>query len=149
MPHPTHTEVQMRIRKPADAVFNAFIDPAQTVNFWFTKSSGMLRAGHNVTWEWEMYGVSAQIEVVNIVENQKIVIRWGDDRNTVTWSFRDLGDGTTYVEITESGYTETGDALLQKLKDSTGGFTTVLDGCKAWMEYGIQLGLVGDKFLSK
>ncbi|SJN17484.1 hypothetical protein FM120_00535 [Sphingobacterium faecium PCAi_F2.5] len=30
--------------------------------------------------------------------------------------------------------------------DSTGGFTTVLDGCKAYLEHGIDLNLIADKF---
>src|SRR5688572_30239765 len=117
MPNPNQTEVQMRIRRPASIVFNSFIDPAETVNFWFTKSSGKLEPGTEIVWEWEMYGVSANVITREITTDWKIVIEWGPERHTVTWSFRDLGDGTTYVEITESGYTETGDALLQKIKD--------------------------------
>jgi uncharacterized protein YndB with AHSA1/START domain len=35
-------EAQMLIRKPAETVFQAFIDPKITTNFWFTKSSGLL-----------------------------------------------------------------------------------------------------------
>lgn len=31
--------------------------------------------------------------------------------------------------------------------DTTGGFTTVLDGLKAYLEHGIKLNLVEDKFL--
>ena len=31
-------EAQMLIRKPAEKVFEAFIDPGITTNFWFTKS---------------------------------------------------------------------------------------------------------------
>jgi hypothetical protein len=36
--------------------------------------------------------------------------------------------------------------LLAVIKDSTGGFTTVLDGLKAYLEYNIQLNLIGDKY---
>jgi len=31
---------EMLIRKPAAVVFNAFVDPAITSKFWFTRSSG-------------------------------------------------------------------------------------------------------------
>ena len=54
-------ETQMLIRKPAALVFEAFIDPAITTKFWFTKSSGELVVGKTVTWEWEMYGVSTRV----------------------------------------------------------------------------------------
>lgn len=33
-------ETQMTIRKSVATVFQAFIDPAVTTKFWFTKSSG-------------------------------------------------------------------------------------------------------------
>lgn len=46
----------MLIRKPVPDVFKAFINPAITTKFWFTKSSGRLEAGRQVKWEWEMYG---------------------------------------------------------------------------------------------
>jgi hypothetical protein len=39
-----------------------------------------------------------------------------------------------------------GDELLGIVKRSTGGFTTVLDGLKAFLEYNIKLNLVADKF---
>tara|TARA_R110000823_G_scaffold65353_1_gene153377 strand:+ start:1118 stop:1294 length:177 start_codon:yes stop_codon:yes gene_type:complete len=52
-------EAQMMIRKPVEEVFKAFIDPNITTKFWFTKSSGPLKKGKTVTWEWEMYGAVA------------------------------------------------------------------------------------------
>ena len=51
-------ETQMMIRKPISTVFNAFIDPAITTKFWFSKSDGKLAQGKTVIWEWEMYNVS-------------------------------------------------------------------------------------------
>jgi len=40
----------------------------------------------------------------------------------------------------------TGDELTDRRIDSTGGFTMVLAGLKAWLEHGIELNLIGDKF---
>jgi uncharacterized protein YndB with AHSA1/START domain len=37
-----YAEAQMLIRRPAEVVFEAFIDPEQTKHFWFTKGSGRL-----------------------------------------------------------------------------------------------------------
>lgn len=141
------TETQMQIRKPVSEVFNAFIDPAITTKFWFTKSSGKLEAGRNVVWEWEMYNVSANVFVNEIVANEKIVFDWGEaPRRTVKFQFTPLSDGSTYVVAMEYGYQETGDELISAIKDSTGGFTTVLDGLKCWLEHGINLNLIRDKF---
>ena len=51
----------MLIRKPVAKVFEAVTDPAITTRFWFTKSTGQLRVGEPVTWDWEMYGASTQV----------------------------------------------------------------------------------------
>lgn len=139
-------ETQMLIRKPVSTVFRAFIDPEITTQFWFTKSSGPLETGKTVKWEWEMYGASANVFVKEIIENKKISIEWGDPVTTVDYEFTPLADNTTYVVIKNYGFKETGDALIEAIKDNTGGFTTVLDGLKAYLEHGIRLNLIGDKF---
>ncbi|MBO9732491.1 MAG: SRPBCC family protein [Chitinophaga sp.] len=137
---------QMRIRKPVSIVFDAFIDPEKTKHFWFTKGSDKLAAGKTVTWEWEMYQVSTPAVVKEIIPNKKIAVDWGEPATAVDFEFEDLGDGTTYVSISNYGFTEKGDDLIRKINDSTGGFTTVVDGLKAYLEHNINLGLVADKF---
>ena len=62
-------KAQMLIRKPVKDVFEAFVNPAITTKFWFTRSSGKLEAGKEVRWEWEMYGVSAQVRVKALLEH--------------------------------------------------------------------------------
>ena len=54
---------QMLIRRPVADVFEAFVNPAITTKFWFTKSSGPLETGKTIRWDWEMYGVSAEVTV--------------------------------------------------------------------------------------
>jgi uncharacterized protein YndB with AHSA1/START domain len=142
-------ETQMLIRRPVSMVFQAFIDPKVTTNFWFTKSSGMLEEGRTVTWEWAMYGASSRVLVKRIIPNQLISTEWGDPRTTVDYTFLHLPDDTTYVIIKNYGFKETGNDLIEAIKDSTGGFTTVLDGLKAYLEHGIQLNLVPDKYPNK
>jgi uncharacterized protein YndB with AHSA1/START domain len=139
-------ETQMLIRKPATVVFQAFIDPAVTTNFWFTKSSGKLEMGKTVTWEWEMYGASANVVVTEVVPDKKISIEWGEPATTVDFEFTALTADATYVVIRNYGFDLTGDDLIQAIQDSTGGFTTVLDGLKAYLEHHIKLNLIADKF---
>jgi uncharacterized protein YndB with AHSA1/START domain len=141
-------ECQMMIRKPAATVFQAFIDPAITTKFWFTKSSGQLEAGKTITWEWEMYNVSSEVQVKEIIPDQKISVEWNNmaPATTVNFEFTALTDDTTYVVIKNYGFHQIGDDLIEAIKDNTGGFTTVLDGLKAWLEFGIELNLVRDKF---
>ncbi|MEM9548318.1 MAG: SRPBCC family protein [Bacteroidota bacterium] len=139
-------ECQMMIRKPVSEVFQALIDPNITTKFWFTKSSGILEKGKTITWQWEMYGVSAEVEVVELIRDKALIIQWGNPKTTVHFAFTELKKEQTYVVIKNVGFTETGDELIEAIKNNTGGFTTVLDGMKAYLEYGIQLNLVGDKF---
>ncbi len=139
-------ECQMMIRKPVSQVFQAFIDPQVTTKFWFTKSSGILEEGRIVTWEWEMYGVSAEVRTLKIIPNEIITIEWDEPRTTVKFEFTALSENATYLVIKNYGFQQEGNDLIEAIKNNTGGFTTVLDGLKAYLEFGIQLNLVKDKF---
>ena len=139
-------ETQILIRKPVAKVFQAFIDPTVTTNFWFTKSSGQLEVGKNVKWEWEMYGFSTNVLTNEIIPNKLISTEWGDPATVVDYEFTAVTDDSTYVVIKNYGFEETGDDLIRKVQDSTGGFTTVLDGLKAYLEHNIKLNLIADKF---
>ncbi|MGV3503450.1 MAG: SRPBCC family protein [Adhaeribacter sp.] len=143
----TVVEAQMLIRKPVEQVFHAFIDPEITTHFWFTKSSGKLEKGKTITWEWEMYGASALVLVKEIKPNELISIEWGDPATTVDFVFQKMTDQATYVVIRNYGFREEGPELIQTVQDNTGGFTTVLDGMKAYLEHHIKLNLIADKFL--
>lgn len=138
-------EAQMLIRKPIQEVFKAFIDPEITTNFWFTKSTGKLEEGETITWEWEMYDARSEVKVLQIIPNQLIKTEWGLFSNNVDYEFKEMEKGTLVI-IKSYGYSEKGDELLSVINDNTGGFTTVLDGCKAYLEHGINLRLIEDKF---
>ena len=139
-------ETQMLIRRPVSQVFKAFIDPTITTNFWFTKSSGPLEVGNTITWKWEMYGVSTKVFVKEIIPDKLIATQWGEPATSVDYEFTSIAEDKTYVVIRNYGFQETGDDLLEVIRDSTGGFTTVLDGLKAYLEYNIQLNLIEDKY---
>jgi uncharacterized protein YndB with AHSA1/START domain len=93
-----------------------------------------------------MYNVSAVVVPIEIVPNEKILYEWDEPARKVEFLFKTLADGSTYVSVREWGYNKTGDELLEAIKGSTGGFTTVLDGVKAYLEHGIDLNLIADKF---
>jgi uncharacterized protein YndB with AHSA1/START domain len=140
------TQTQMLIRRPVAEVFEAFIDPAITTQFWFTKSSGRLDAGMPVAWEWEMYGASARVIVKTIEANRRILIDWGDESGMtqVEWRFAEQSGGTM-VTITNTGFAGDDDSIVAQAVDSAEGFTIVLCGLKALLEHGIRLNLIADK----
>ena len=138
----------MLVRRPVAEVFEAFVDPAVTTRFWFTKSSGRLEAGKQVVWHWEMYAFSMQVTVKAIEPNARILIEWPGEGapTTVEWIFTPRPDGTTFVSVTNSGFSGDPEQIMRQAIDSTEGFTLVLAGLKAFLEHHIQLNLVGDRF---
>jgi uncharacterized protein YndB with AHSA1/START domain len=147
----THVPIMktgMLIRRPAPDVFEAFLDPRITTEFWFTKGSGRLAVDKPVRWDWEMYGISIEVTAKVIEPNQRIVIEWPGSHGatTVEWTFAAQPDGTTFVEITETGFTGDGDELVQQVTNSTQGFSLVLAGLKALLEHGVRLHLVADRY---
>jgi len=93
-----------------------------------------------------MYNVAVEVEVKEIIDNKLISIIWDDPSTTVDFEFTVLNKESTYVEIKNYGFYQTGDDLIEAIKNNTGGFTTVLDGLKAYLEHGIKLNLIKDKF---
>jgi uncharacterized protein YndB with AHSA1/START domain len=142
------TRTGMLIRKPVAEVFEAFINPDITTKFWFTKGSGRLEVGKQVQWDWEMYGISIPVTAKAIEPNRRIVIEWPGYKGvtTVEWTFSPQDDGTTFVAITETGFTGDGDELVRQVTGSTQGFSLVLAGRKALLEHNIRLNLVADRY---
>jgi uncharacterized protein YndB with AHSA1/START domain len=136
-------KAEMLILRPVSEVFEAFVNPEITTRFWFTKSSGRLEAGKEIQWDWEMYNASVQIAVKVIEENKRILIEWP---TAVEWIFTPRADNTTFVSITNIGFNGYRDEIVKQAIDSTEGFTLVLSGLKALLEYNIILNLVRDRF---
>jgi uncharacterized protein YndB with AHSA1/START domain len=141
------TKTGMLIRRPAGEVFEAIVNPEVTTNFWFTKSSGRLEVGRRIQWDWEMYNVSIQVTPKVIEPNARIVIEWPgySGPTTIEWKFAPHKNGT-FVRLTESGFTGSGDELVKQVTDSTQGFTLMLAGLKAFLEHGVKLNLVADRY---
>ncbi|HEX5125930.1 MAG TPA: polyketide cyclase, partial [Rhodocyclaceae bacterium] len=55
-------------------------------------------------------------------------------------------DGTTFVRITNAGFSGDEDQIAQQAISSTEGFTLVLCGLKALLEHNIVLNLEQDRF---
>ncbi|MBI5178060.1 MAG: SRPBCC family protein [Nitrospinae bacterium] len=141
-------KVGMLIRKPVAEVFEAFINPDITTKFWFTKSSGKLEVGRQITWAWEMYNATALVNVKEIEINKRILVEWGDlgAMTKLEWTFTPYENDSTFVNIVNSGFQGDGDSIVAQALDSLGGFTIVLDGAKVWLEHNINPNLIVDKF---
>jgi uncharacterized protein YndB with AHSA1/START domain len=137
----------MMIRKPVHDVFEAFIDPAITTHFWFTHGSGRLDQQKEVTWTWAMYDLNVPVKVLRMEKNKRIEFAWGHgaDATRVLMTFEAFAADKTIVAIVNDGFQGTQEEVIARSIDSTGGFTFVLAGLKAWLEHGIELNLIADK----
>jgi uncharacterized protein YndB with AHSA1/START domain len=133
----------MLIRRAPHDVFEALADPSITTRFWYTKSSGRMEESAELTWEWEMYGVSGKVWVREVAPDRCIRFSWeGYDPahpTTVEFLFVPYEDDATYVRITETGFRGDGDTQVSRALDSTGGFTFLLSSLKAALEHDITL----------
>lgn len=140
-------KVGMLIRREPAEVFQAIVDPAITTKIWYTKSSGKMTPGAELLWEWEMYGASSRISVLEVEDNRRVLFTWSgytpEHPTTVEFQFTPMPGGT-YIQITETEFTGTGDELARYVADSTGGFTFLVSGLKALLEQNVILGLVLD-----
>ena len=148
MENQNFAEAGMLIRKPVAEVFEAFVNPEITTNFWFTKSSGKLEEGEEIIWTWEMYNLDVPVRVSEIIPNEKIEIEWGnyDDMTRVVFNFKEISESETFVNVVNDLFKGNTDELKKQIRDSTGGFNLVMAGCKAWLEHGINLNLIKDRF---
>jgi uncharacterized protein YndB with AHSA1/START domain len=145
--HEPTAKAEMLIRRPVAEVFEAFVDPAVTSKFWFTHGSGRLETGQRIRWDWEMYGVSSDVDVKAIEENKRILIEWTGygTPTTVEWIFTPRAENETFVTVTNTGFSGDGDQVVEQAVGSTEGFALVLAGLKALLEHDLVLNLVADR----
>ena len=150
--------VAVRIAKPVHEVFEAVANPQQLSQYFTTGGAqGRLETGSTVTWDFHDYPGAFPVQVVEVVPDQRIVLRWaasdgeppnlpevdarerGTDYQTqVTMTFSSLDDGRTLVEIAEEGWRETEGALKASYGNCQG-WSQMLCALKAWLEHGINL----------
>jgi uncharacterized protein YndB with AHSA1/START domain len=77
-------------------------------------------------------------------------MRWpaydGEGQTTVEWRFTPHSRNATFVEVANTGFGGDDEAIARQAVGATGGFTLVLAGMKAWLEHGIELDLIRDRF---
>jgi uncharacterized protein YndB with AHSA1/START domain len=137
-------DTEILIRRPCAEVFNAFADPAMTTQFWFTKSTGKMVAGAELTWTWEMYGASGDVHVTEVIQDSRIVFDWNDGKTTVEFGFKPWGENMTHMTVKETGMTGTVEELVAYATGSTSGFTWMISAAKALLEQDVKLGTVRD-----
>jgi len=143
MPAPV-ADAGLLIRRPIAEVFAAFVDPAVTARFWFSRGSGPLEPGAVVRWDWEMYAAGTDVRVKAVEPGRRLLVDWDLENPTeIEWRFEARGD-QTWVTVQNRGFTDDAEGLAKAL-DAAGGFALVLAGAKIWLEHGIEPRFVADR----
>ncbi|WHY78622.1 SRPBCC family protein [Neobacillus sp. WH10] len=140
---------KMKIFKPANEVFEAFVDPSKIGNFWFSSSSERWEQGKTITVRYDEYNAQLDIEVLAIEVNKKIVFRWGanGEGHIVSIALNEIDHSTTTIEVSEDGFNENDAELIPKLLDNKEGWVFMLTCLKGYLEFGVNRlrgGLVKD-----
>ncbi|MCL6572307.1 MAG: SRPBCC family protein [Bacillus sp. (in: Bacteria)] len=130
---------KFKILKPANEIFEAFVDPSKIGNFWFSSSSERWVQGKTITFRYDEYDAQGDIEVLEIEINKKIVFQWDANRegNIVTISLQELDNTTTIIEVNEEGFKEEDAELITQLLDNKEGWVYMLTCLKGYLENGI------------
>ena len=142
-----HFSVSGRIERPVAEVFAAVADPDQLSRYFTTGGAkGRLTTGSTVTWDFADFPGAFPVEVIEVVEHERIVLQWdapegaADPRGstTVTMTFAATEDGRTLVTIAEEGWTDSAEGRAASYGNCEG-WTGMLCALKVWLEHGINL----------
>jgi uncharacterized protein YndB with AHSA1/START domain len=136
--------VSAHVLKPVHEVFEAVADPAKLSHYFTTGGAvGRLETGKTVQWDFADFPGAFPVEVVEAVQDERIVIRWGtgepgNARTEVSFEFKGLDDGRTLVTVTEGGWPETSEGLKASYGNCMG-WSQMLCALKCSVERGFNL----------
>ncbi len=119
--------VESRILKPINEVFDAIIDPAKMAHYFISGASGPLKAGTTVKREFADVGAKISVVVIEVEENRKVVYEWAASgaKTRVTIALQPDDSGTTGVSISEAGWPMDGEGVKRALGQNAGWTFTV------------------------
>jgi uncharacterized protein YndB with AHSA1/START domain len=129
---------KMKIFKPANEVFEAFVDPAKIGGFWFSSSSERWVQGKTITLRYDEYDAQGDIEIIEIEANKKIVFQDGSGHH-ITILLTAFDNTNTIIEIQEEGFDDNNPEFINQLIDNKEGWVYMLTCLKGYLEYGVNL----------
>jgi uncharacterized protein YndB with AHSA1/START domain len=138
-------KVGVLVRRSPKEVFAAIVDPVSITKFWLSRSSGELKLGQTVHWDFMVPGSSVDTTVTALRQDELIEIAWSDGTSVrFTFEPHQLG---THIEVDNSGFAGSERDQIDAALEATQGFTIVLCDLKTFLEHGQQMHLSKDKAL--
>ena len=139
-----NVEVNMkdRVLRPVSEVFAGIVDPEKMSHYFISNSSGPMKAGARVEWEFADVGRSLSVDVKEVEQDRKIIFEWtaSGGKARVTILFEPTESNTTRVSINEAGWPMDQEGI-QRALEQTAGWTDFLCCLKAYLQHGINLRL--------
>ncbi|MDM5338178.1 SRPBCC family protein [Fictibacillus enclensis] len=132
---------KMKILKPVNEVFEAFVDPSKIGNFWFSSRSQRWDQGKTITLRYDEYDAQGDMKITEIELNKKIVFHWGTngEGHRVMITLNELDNSESIIEITEEGFNENDENIISQMLDNKEGWVYMLTCLKGYLEYGVNL----------
>lgn len=133
----------LRIKKPVAEVFNAVVQPELMSQYFISQSTGPLVAGTSVIWTFGDFNVSKEVQVLEVVDNERIVLGWNatGPTNRVELQFSDVSTAAgqcTLVKVREKCL-PLDDTAVKRVKGQTYGWVHFLFTLKAFVELGVNM----------
>lgn len=131
----------MLIRRPIEAVFDAFVNPEIITKFWLQSTTGPLAPNAKLEWQFMVPGANEVVSVTSFHQPRLIEFEWTDGVK-VELAFHPYTDDVTCVTVHASNF---GPEQWATVVDAAEGFSIVLCDLKTLMETGHSANLVRDK----
>jgi uncharacterized protein YndB with AHSA1/START domain len=133
-------KVALQISKPIDVVFEAIVNPEKMSNYFISKSSGFMKEGKELIWNFPEFDMDYSVRVGKIEVNKYISYYWNSEVKElfVEIMLESQANGSTLVSIRETGMPNDKEGL-KWLSGNSFGWSNFLACLKAYLEYNINL----------
>ena len=133
-----NVNVEVKILKPVQEVFEAVADPEKMKKYFISNVSGRLESGKTVVWEFSDYNAILDIKVISVKEDE-IIFLWSASgvETKVVFSFIKNGSDTI-LKIHEDGWNKDDEGIARVIEQSKG-WAQMSICLKGYVEFGVNL----------